>query len=279
MTVFEKANSLYPEMTRSEKEIAAYLISNRNEFIKKSIKELARENGTSTTTLIRFARRLGFEGFRELKKALCEDSVINPTLTSKFSSINNMPGDRLLSDTVNRAVKCIEDTFMNMPDGILDKSASKLENARRVYTFGMKESFALAHYAYTRLYTVRNDVFILDVSHGDAESLLNIIKDDVCLVFLFHRYTKTSVEVLKALKKTGASVLLVTNEPADEIRGLADLLIPCVVYGTGIKNTSIAPVCLLDYLCNVLAVKNPQKALERFKQLEILFENQETLEN
>lgn len=279
MTIIEKIHTLYPEMTKSEKEISAYLFSHRDEFAKKSIKELADENGLSTTTLIRFARRLGFEGFREFKKALCSDTAISPTLTSKFQSINFMSGDRLLSDTVNQAVKCIEDTFTCLPGRLLSDCAGKLENARRVYTFGMKESYALSHYAYTRLYTVRNDVFMLDTARGDAESLLNIVPDDVCMVFLFHRYTKNSVEVLKALKKTGAAIILVTSEPVLEIEDYADILIPCVVYGIGIKNTSIAPVCLLDYLCNVLAVKNPQKALERFKEIELLFENQETLGN
>lgn len=279
MTIIEKIHTLYPEMTKSEKEISEYLISHRDDFIKKSIKDIADENGTSTTTLIRFARRLGFEGFRELKKALCEDTVISPTLTSKFNSINYMSGDRLLADTINQAFRCIEDTFTKIPEKTLDECVAKLQDARRVYTFGMKESYALSHYAYTRLYTVRNDVFILDVAHGDAESLLNITKDDTCIIFLFHRYTKTSVDVLKALKKTGASIILITNEPVDEIEKYSDILIPCVVYGSGIKNTSIAPVCLLDYLCNVLAVKDPQKALNRFKELELLFENQETLGN
>ncbi|MCQ2401335.1 MAG: MurR/RpiR family transcriptional regulator [Lachnospiraceae bacterium] len=279
MTIIEKIHTLYPEMTKSEKEISEYLISHRDDFIKKSIKDIADENGTSTTTLIRFARRLGFEGFRELKKALCEDTVISPTLTSKFNSINYMSGDRLLADTINQSFRCIEDTFTKIPEKTLDECVAKLQDARRVYTFGMKESYALSHYAYTRLYTVRNDVFILDVAHGDAESLLNITKDDTCIIFLFHRYTKTSVDVLKAIKKTGASIILITNEPVDEIEKYSDILIPCVVYGSGIKNTSIAPVCLLDYLCNVLAVKDPQKALNRFKELELLFENQETLGN
>ena len=277
MTIIETIRKLYPEMTRSEKEISACLLSRKDEFIKKSIQELAAENGTSTTTLIRFARRLGYSGFRELKTALCSDAAASPTLPSKFDSINFMTGSRLLADTLNQAVRCIEDTFSALPEKVLEESALKLENARRIYTFGMKESFALAHYAYTRLYTVRNDVFLLDAADGNAESLLNITGEDVCLVFLFHRYTRHSVEILRALRKTGAAVLLVTNEPVDEIAEYADILIPCVVYGIGIKNTSAAPVCLLDYLCNVLAVKNPQKALDRFKQIEQLFENQETL--
>lgn len=277
MTIIEKIKILYPEMTRSEKEISAFLLSHKEEFMRNSIREIAQENNTSTATLIRFARRLGFEGFRELKKALCEDAAISPTLTSKFGSISSISGDRLLADTINHGVRCIEETFMNMPENALDRSAELLIGARRVYTFGMKESLALSHYAYTRLYTVRNDVFMLDVANGDEENLLNITKDDVCIVFLFHRYTKHSVEVLNALKKAGASVLLVTNEPSDEISGYADITIPCVVYGIGVKNTSIAPVCLLDYLCNVLAVREPQKAMERFRKIEMLFENQETL--
>jgi DNA-binding MurR/RpiR family transcriptional regulator len=275
--IIDRINEEYPHMTRSEKAISAYLLANTNEFENLSIQELAERNGISTTTLIRFTRRLGFAGFKEFKQALCSEKEVHPTLTNKFKRIAELSDNTLLSDTVNQAFTCLEDTFANLSPATIENLLNTIEHARRVYTFGMKESYALAHYAYTRLYTVRGEVFLLDVTNGDVEPLLNITSEDTCLVFLFHRYTKQAMDVLSALKKIGVSIILVTNAPYDEIEHFADILVPCEVYGIGVKNTSIAPVCLMDYLCNALAVRNPQQTLDRFDKLECLFQTQETL--
>lgn len=277
MTVLDKINREYPQMTRSEKALSAYVMAHSEEMGVSSIRELAEKNNVSTTTLIRYARRLGFEGFKEFRRAFCALAASQPTLTSKFEKVAALPGDRLLSDTLAQAFTCLEETFSHLSAEKLEQTVSLIDGARRVYCFGMKESFALAHYAYTRFYTVRDDSFLLNVAGGDVEQLLSVRPEDVCLVFLFHRYTRQALDILAALKKTGASVILFTNPPFDEVEPLTDVLLPCSVYGSGVKNTSIAPICLLDYLCNALAVKNSQRTLERFAELERLFEKQEML--
>lgn len=277
MNVIETINREYAKMTKSEKALAAYLLSHKSEFENDSITELAARNQVSTPTLIRFARRLGFTGFRDFRKALLESSPIKSTLVNKFESIAHSSENKIMKDTVQQAFSCIEETFSRLDDETSEKAVSLLQTARRVYTFGMKESYALAHYAYTRLYTVRDDTFLLNISNGDLESLLDLRPDDTCLVFLFHRYTKRALDILALLKKIGVHVILVTNDPTDRVNPFAEVVIPCIVSGTGIKNSSIAPICLLDYLCNVLATTDSPKTLERLKHIEGLLKEQSAL--
>lgn len=277
MTVIEVINREYPKMTRSEKAVSAYLLSHPEEFETLSIQELAKKNHTSTTTLIRFAKKLHYSNFREFREALCSRQMAQPDLVLKFERIAELPDQKILTDTVNRGLSCIEETFSRLNAETIRKTVRLLTKARRVYSFGMKESYALAHYAYTRLYTVREDVVLLDVSNGDMEKLLDLQKDDVCLFFLFHRYTKRSMEVLALLKKIGVPVILVTNDPYNDIEKYAKVVLSCSVYGAGIKNTSIAPICLLDYFCNVLATNTSEKALSRMKKIETLLKDQSAL--
>jgi len=58
---------------------------------------------------------------------------------------------------------------------------------------------------------------------------------------------------------------------------LLHFIIYNVTYGIGIKNTSVAPICLLDYLCNVIAANSSQKTLERLKNIEELLKEQSVL--
>jgi DNA-binding MurR/RpiR family transcriptional regulator len=50
-------------MGPAEKKIADYIITNLNEITVISISELAEKCGCGDATVVRFSRRLGFEGF------------------------------------------------------------------------------------------------------------------------------------------------------------------------------------------------------------------------
>ena len=58
---------LYEEMGKAEKRIADWILSNPGGLIPLSISELADQCGCGDATVVRFARRLGFSGYQELK--------------------------------------------------------------------------------------------------------------------------------------------------------------------------------------------------------------------
>ena len=151
-------------------------------------------------------------------------------------------------------------------------SAARLVcQAERVFTFGSRESYALAHYAYTRLLSVRPNVSILQTASGQIESVLSLGQGDVCIVFLFHRYTLHTVKLLELLKKRHVSVILVTDPPCEDVASTAEVLLPCLVDCGGIKNTAVAPVVLMDYFCDAVAAKLGDQSLEYMKNAEALF--------
>ena len=108
----------------------------------------------------------------------------------------------------------------------------------------------------------------------EEKSLDALTAEDICLVYLFHRYTRQTLTVLETLKKRGVPVVLVTAAPYDQVEGYAKVLLPCCVDAGGIKNTALAPVCLADHLCNALAVEKGDAAAKRMQQLEKLYQEQ-----
>lgn len=144
----------------------------------------------------------------------------------------------------------------------------------------MRESQALAVNAYSRLLTVRGDVFLYqDGYSGNVEALLSLTDEDVFLVFLFHRYTRQTLRILEALKQRGVQVILITSPPLEAVARFATVLLPCHEDANGIKNSALAPICLADYLCNALAMVNAEDTLQRMKQSEELFLRNEIIEN
>ena len=212
MNITERIKQEFDTMTKSERQVASYFLGHINDFTFYTLDHIADEIGVSTTSVIRFCRKVGFSGFKEFQD-----------------------------------------------------------------TLRLKESYALAHYAYTRFLTVRDNAFMLGIYNNCIEAVLSLTPEDVCLVFLFHRYTKETLHILPMLKAQGIPIILVTSAPYDELLPYATILLSCYVDACGIKNTSLAPICLLDYLCNAVAVQKGEDALIRMKQLESLIQTSEIL--
>jgi len=275
MNITEKIKSNIDIMTKSEYTVAAYFLENSDDFAFETLDAIASKINVSTTSVLRFCRKNGFAGYKALQDEVRGGFKYQLTLPDKFRlAAKSDKGDSVLSRTVHSAVDALDKTFASIPEERIYDGADAIIKAKRVFCFGMRESCALAHYAYTRFLTVRDNVFMLSASHdGEIESLLSIGKGDVCIFYLFHRYTRQSPLILSQIKKQGASTVLITNPPYEEIAPDADILLPCCVDIGGIKNSSVAPVCLTDCLCNAVVAKSGAETLEYMKKSESLFKN------
>jgi DNA-binding MurR/RpiR family transcriptional regulator len=259
-------------MTRSEKAVANTYFDKTDAFLFGTLDEVAKLSEVSTTTVLRFCRRLGFDGFKDFQNELRSAGAIHPNLPEKFSRTVKEGRNSLLSRSVLQGILCIQESFQGLDEYVLEEAVKRILKARRVWVFGMKESFAIAHYAYTRLTAVRSDVFLLSSPlSGDVENLLDVTGEDLCLFFLFHRYTTASQEIFHLLQKRGVPLIWITNPPLSLPQGEMTLTLSCRVDAGGIKNTAAAPIVLCDYLCNAAAATGSQAALEHMKKCEEIF--------
>src|SRR5579872_5063420 len=63
----------FDECSRSQKDVAQYIIDHLDEAAFQTAEELARRANTSSSTVVRFSQALGFEGFPELQRAAREE--------------------------------------------------------------------------------------------------------------------------------------------------------------------------------------------------------------
>src|SRR5271156_2778322 len=59
----------FEECSRSQKDVAQYIVDHLDEAAFQTAEELARRANTSSSTVVRFSQALGFEGFPELQQA------------------------------------------------------------------------------------------------------------------------------------------------------------------------------------------------------------------
>ncbi len=72
-TLSSYIQSRFDECSRSQKDVAQYIIDHLDEAAFRTAEELARRANTSSSTVVRFSQALGFEGFPELQQAAREE--------------------------------------------------------------------------------------------------------------------------------------------------------------------------------------------------------------
>ena len=72
-TLSSYIQSRFDECSRSQKDVAQYIIDHLDEAAFQTAEELARRANTSSSTVVRFSQALGFEGFPELQRAAREE--------------------------------------------------------------------------------------------------------------------------------------------------------------------------------------------------------------
>ncbi len=255
--------------SRNQTIVANYIMENMENVAFDTLKELATKINVSTTTIIRFARELGYSGFSDMQKDIQRNIIHKSTLPERIHQSKNRSSDQLMKDSFENDIKNIHDTMELVSDSELSNAIDAIYNANQVYVLGLRSSFSMAHYATSRLAQIRKNVKLVQaVGMIYPEEVVSAGKGDVCLAFLFPRYSKTSTTLISWLKAYGVKIILFTSPNYSMVEGYGDIVLPCAVSGISFKNSFAAPLCLINYIANACASKNPERSRKTLAQIE-----------
>lgn len=272
MTSFnDKINQQLSLLTKSQKVVAAYYLTNLNSVAFDNLDTTARKMNISTTTVLRFARSLGYKGFSDMQEDIQKEILNKASLPERLVSLQNHinTANHLLMDSVQNDIDNITKTFSQIDPAALNSAVSRINDAQTVYILGLRSSFALAHYMTSRLAQIRPHVRLIEGSGMlYLEDFGGVNKEDVVVAFLFPRYSKMSIDLLTWLKKKQIPVIIITSGNIEKIQDLGDLFIPCYVNSVSFKNSFAAPVALANYIAAATAIIGHDRALETVKETE-----------
>ncbi|HVS28930.1 MAG TPA: MurR/RpiR family transcriptional regulator [Solirubrobacteraceae bacterium] len=148
----------FDEFSRSQKDVAQYIVDHLDEAAFQTAEELARRASTSSSTVVRFSQALGFEGFPELQQAARDEYRRRPpeggAVTASaplFSLDQNEFETALAADHVN-----VEDTARKVSRSQVDAAVEAIVTARVVLITGTDQMAFFASY-------LRHLLMLLDV--------------------------------------------------------------------------------------------------------------------
>jgi DNA-binding MurR/RpiR family transcriptional regulator len=157
--------SRFDEFSRSQKDVAQYVVDHLDEVAFHTAEELARRASTSSSTVVRFSQALGFEGFPELQAAARDEYRRRPSgahgmeSVSPLFSLDQSPFESAVAaDHVN-----VEETARKISRSQVDAAVEMVALADKVLIAGTDQMAFFASY-------LRHLLMLLDVRAEIAAS-------------------------------------------------------------------------------------------------------------
>lgn len=189
-----------------EFEVYNYILNNSEKIPYMTIRELAKEAHVSTTTVLRFCRKVNCEGFSEFKirfKIAKEESQRN-VLKNDITAINNFLERAITKEFVDN----------------LDVISHVLVKAKNLIFVGNGNSGVMAKYAARYFSSVGK--FALHVENPMYTITLENPEESVVIIFSVSGEGEALVRNISALKAGKATIISVTNSKNSTIAKLSD---------------------------------------------------------
>ncbi len=221
----------FDECSRSQKDVAQYIVDHLDEAAFQTAEELARRANTSSSTVVRFSQALGFEGFPELQAAAREeyrrvnakagkDGAGGPSSsTPLFSLDQNEFEAALAADHLN-----VEDTARKVSRTSVDALIEAFVEAEKVLVAGTDQMAFFASYLRHLLMLLDLRVDVVASPSQEALSRLGRIDTNTLVIGLSAgRPHPLVVRAMKLARHRQARTAAITDATLSEVAKLAQI--------------------------------------------------------
>jgi DNA-binding MurR/RpiR family transcriptional regulator len=238
----------------AQKKLGRYLQNDASVLVLSNASDLAQAVGVSKSTVVRFAKSLGYKGFpefkREIHKHMRRRLRAAERMKQTFAELGN--DENIFAKLVKRDIQLLQETLKSASFADFHKAVELIWRARKVYLIGLNASMALAYLLHFRLVRVKKDAHWLFLTGGTSllEQLAFMEPRDILIAIDFVEAPREVQSALQHAKKVGAPILGITDFPGSAIARAADV---CLYAKRGL-HSSVNSLTPAFSLVNALAI-------------------------
>jgi DNA-binding MurR/RpiR family transcriptional regulator len=222
----ERIIRTFDEMPAQLQAGARYVLDRPRDVALLSMREQARQAGVQPATMTRLAKRLGMDGYdemRELYAAAVRDGGIGFAGKAGVQVVSQkLKGDKALAADMLKSIGN-QIAQLAMPAGLerLVNAAKALASARRIYCLGLRSSHSIAwHLHYVLTLVGDRSIHIEGIGATGSDVLTRATPKDVLLAASVMPYTRLTIELAEYAVARGMDVVAITDS---EVAPLAQI--------------------------------------------------------
>jgi DNA-binding MurR/RpiR family transcriptional regulator len=259
----------FDEFSRSQKDVARYIVDHLDEAAFLTAEELARRASTSSSTVVRFSQALGFEGYPELQQAAIEEYRNAGTATggggasagALFSFDHSELEGSLGADYAN-----LEETAKKLTREQVDGAVAALAEAQRVVIVGVDQMAFFASYLRHTLSLLDIRAEIVASTGGESLQRLGRIDDETLVIVLSSgRAHPLLLRAMKLALHRGARTLAVSDASMSEVGEHAELTLYYSSNSPSFARSNTALMALVQALAHGLYARDEDTHKDRIR--------------
>jgi len=234
-----------------------------------TVDKLAARLGVASSTVVRFAYKLGLEGFPDLQER------VRTQVRRQYRDVAGQTGDATpvshLGDSpfavaLDRDLEQLGRTIRELDLDTLERSVEAVAKAERVFVCGDLTSYSLAYFTAITVGRARPNVRLVRADAEGATALIDLADSDVLLVFSFPPYSRNVLSVVNWADRRGAFTIGVTDAAFSPVGQRVDIVMSAHASGVGPQNTLVPGMAVANAIANGLILRSDDDAvLERYR--------------
>lgn len=211
-----------PKLSKTESQIADFILANPKTAINPSIEELAELIGCSVATLVRFVRKIGFGGYQQFRISLATETL-SPQNQVFEVAINKE--DDIVTTVFKSAEKALNETYNTIDRTTIKRAVKELIKAPRCYLFGLGGSNILALDFYHKIIRTGLNCQYTEDFHMQLMVASQAKEGDIAVLF---SHTGANYDILclaEELKANSCKIIAITSFSKSQLAKMSDYVI------------------------------------------------------
>lgn len=234
-----RIQSVYGSLKSAEKRAADTILEKPKYVFETTITDVAKLAGCSEATLVRLARKLGYNGYPELKSSVLNlEEDISTALYNEISPEDNAM--TIVDKVFNAAKLALTDTQTIMDPKQYEIALDYIIDSNQLFFIGAGDAYVVAYSAYLKFSRIGYHAGCskdFDVQLVEASKLT---RNDVLIIISHSGKTQSLYDVAKCAKLKDTKIIAITNFPISPIAKIADVVILTSVFTPNTYNEIMA---------------------------------------
>lgn len=257
--------STYNQLTRTEKKVADYVLQNKNKVLYMSITDLADACKVGDTSVYRFCRTLGLDGYQQFKMKLSISLPEHELLDEEDEEKEESTASRIMESHMN----AIRESYLLLSPEKLDRLVEMIDESEKVYFFGIGDSLLTAEEARNKFLRITSKVVCLTDPHMQSMAASMATERDLIVIISYSGSTKDNIHVAKIAKRAGAKIACITHYKKSPLTAYSDVTLLCGAEEAPLEGGSMSAkmgqLYLIDLLYQEYYARNYEKSRKNNK--------------
>ena len=253
-----KIKNEYDALGKAEKKIADVLLNNDKSVPSMFIGDFAQLCDCSVATVTRFSKKLGFNGFPQLKIALAREKDF-PPVGKNITAADTAA--EVFAKICNDIYGSLERTKKSINADELQKCCEAVISADKIFIFGLGNSASVAQDAAHKLFRLGKDSTAYTDNHMQAIAATHTGKGSLVIGVSHSGKSKDIVEALKLSRENGATTVAITSLGNHPLKKVSDIVLNTVSEETNYRilglSSRIAQLAIIDAIYSYLVCHLP----------------------